>query len=434
MVGFLFFTLFFTGFGAGATACSPDELQEIERFVPVVKRDLLEGMDFSVGTLKDDLAECGKSIDEYISPKEIAELTKKGDLSSIQRSINDFKNAEVPRKDGLLSAKKLAEKYQLKGELTQIALLEDEAEKKRSQKTAKDQEAFISNCKSKTIDLTGKLKLGPPRDQDSIGWCYAFVAADLLTAHYGKQISAFDIALGYNSAEYKNSLNAQANCDFPSNSSRSASSGGYISTAILEGEKKGYCLEKDMPSFVNGASQNLGSIYLLTCELSRMKMVDEACQVHNTAKDYYPNISTQDWRKIFTETAGDPERTLTALRDRTCQNRVKDKPKMSSIFYPNINYNFEQQVQKSLNEGRIVGVSVKLDSILMGAKDAYHAMTVVGQEYNEETKSCDFVVRNSWGKSCGSFDLTKVKCTGGVLRVPSSTMAAITDSTTEVLK
>ena len=41
-------------------------------------------------------------------------------------------------------------------------------------------------------------KLGPVRNQDTMGWCYAFAAADLLTADTGKTISAFDIALNYN--------------------------------------------------------------------------------------------------------------------------------------------------------------------------------------------------------------------------------------------
>lgn len=29
-----------------------------------------------------------------------------------------------------------------------------------------------------------------------------------------------------------------------------------------------------------------------------------------------------------------------------------------------------------------------------------HAVTVVGQKYNDEKKTCEFKIRNSWGKDC----------------------------------
>ena len=46
-------------------------------------------------------------------------------------------------------AKKLAEKYQLKGELTQIALLEDEAEKKEVRRPLKTRKHSSATVKAK---------------------------------------------------------------------------------------------------------------------------------------------------------------------------------------------------------------------------------------------------------------------------------------------
>lgn len=55
--------------------------------------------------------------------------------------------------------------------------------------------------------------------------------------------------------------------------------------------------------------------------------------------------------------------------------------------------NLVKGVQQYLQAGGVVGFST---SSFFG-----HAMTIVGQVYNPETKMCDFIVRNSYGKDCG---------------------------------
>ena len=52
------------------------------------------------------------------------------------------------------------------------------------------------NCSA--VDHTALL--GPPRNQGDSSWCYAHVAADLLTAHTGQRISAVDLAIQYSTA------------------------------------------------------------------------------------------------------------------------------------------------------------------------------------------------------------------------------------------
>ena len=53
------------------------------------------------------------------------------------------------------------------------------------------------------VDLRNQA-LGEVRDQDSIGWCYAFAGADLLTYKLGKKVSAVDVAMNYNDGWFNN--------------------------------------------------------------------------------------------------------------------------------------------------------------------------------------------------------------------------------------
>jgi hypothetical protein len=57
-------------------------------------------------------------------------------------------------------------------------------------------------CSTQVIDVS---TLGAPRYQGERGWCYAYVAADLVSMAVGKKISADDVALEYEAGEY--------NCD-----------------------------------------------------------------------------------------------------------------------------------------------------------------------------------------------------------------------------
>lgn len=53
--------------------------------------------------------------------------------------------------------------------------------------------AGADSCTS--VDL--RQKLGPPRDQGDTGWCYAHTSADLVGFHLGQRVSPFDIAAAF---------------------------------------------------------------------------------------------------------------------------------------------------------------------------------------------------------------------------------------------
>ena len=68
-------------------------------------------------------------------------------------------------------------------------------QKQRQKLTLLNSEKLLSKDKCQNTDLRSTLP--PIRDQDSVGWCYAYLAADLVSQKSGKNISAVELALNY---------------------------------------------------------------------------------------------------------------------------------------------------------------------------------------------------------------------------------------------
>ena len=95
------------------------------------------------------------------------------------------------------------------------------------------QEKRKASC-SDVVNLNPPLERDKPRNQDTIGWCYAYAAADLLGHALGKNVSAVSLAASLNDKPLFRILGIKE--------------GGFIDAAISETMKKGFCLEKDLPS------------------------------------------------------------------------------------------------------------------------------------------------------------------------------------------
>ncbi|RZA06727.1 MAG: hypothetical protein EOP11_09565 [Proteobacteria bacterium] len=91
-------------------------------------------------------------------------------------------------------------------------------------------------------------KLGPVRSQGGLGWCFAVVAADLLSAETGKRLSHADLALQF----YRNVPNMKATDRF-GNPMRPDPSviefwSGVTDQAVKQGAERGVCTEAEVSS------------------------------------------------------------------------------------------------------------------------------------------------------------------------------------------
>jgi aminopeptidase C len=64
-------------------------------------------------------------------------------------------------------------------------------------------------------------------------------------------------------------------------------------------------------------------------------------------------------------------------------------------------------MDKALDNGKIIGIEYDAGiledynyaaSVLNG-----HASSIIGRRFNEKTNSCEYLLRNSWGKSCAGY-------------------------------
>ncbi|MBL7542656.1 MAG: hypothetical protein JNL11_02520 [Bdellovibrionaceae bacterium] len=104
-----------------------------------------------------------------------------------------------------------------------------------------------SRCQPAT-DLRNQA-LGEVRDQDSIGWCYAFAGADLLTYKLGRKVSAVDLAMNYNSG-FINSIYKK----FGYGEQDFKGAHFYLWDGVISRTKSkgGACLERNLRSEDNG--------------------------------------------------------------------------------------------------------------------------------------------------------------------------------------
>ena len=319
-----------------------------------------------------------------------------------------------------------------------------------------------------------------PRHQDTIGWCYAYTAADLLSFKTGKTISAIDVANAYNN------VGPVAMLDRLMGAKESEIEGGLIADAASAALKRGLCLEEKLPSTYTGNVSTQGdpnkSEYLLYSALPRdvhyyttkgrnnfnirpyhaadflhtldaikvalakpateeefslkkqdyFRVAEERFKLDTCAsnehfedavKYFFPGMSAEELMKILLlASEGD---FINKLMTAECNDRFKPEKEVeidyTSCFWPwNSCASVLRKVDEQLDKGSIAGI-IYTGTILT---DKYrfevtslHASTVVARRFNETTKDCEYLIRNSWGDGCADYDVS-LQCDHGHVWMP----------------
>ncbi len=332
----------------------------------------------------------------------------------------------------------------------------------------------------------------PVRDQGQIGWCYAYVAADLLSYQLGLRVSALDTALTYVHDSKKNDR-WEAKMDRP----ETTIEGGHIERAVGRALDKGLCLDEDVPSDMSFSMQLGHEIqdvdartHLARLEIRVIDYVQtkpkgpgsgvpfvntgvavynafasdaEACtpefktaalgvdarqrlhankvclETYHNAKLRFPGLSRRqyfDALLIATES-----NILKNLADKACRKRFNpatrpqaktfwlDRPKKGETFGPEA----IATLDAALNRGQIAGIGYDWDLVEKPLKDyrfrrADHASSVIARRANPQTGACEYLIRNSWGVSCEPSSL--YPCRAGNYWVPRAALQAGTQSVT----
>lgn len=283
--------------------------------------------------------------------------------------------------------------------------------------------AQASDCSP--IDLRDEY-LGENRNQGAIAWCYAYTTADLL-AHRFKipRVSASDTAITYNRHEIplaQRALYSVYFSIFDRERLNSEHEYGFMAIALQQAMKRGACYESDFPSQTMTRVTRSGN--------RTVAMSDAIKDIHNQRQaidrgdvrspgDPYAikNVSSDEFYKILTQEK--KNRMFYAFTERACaNNRFMDFGNVH-VVYRVKNARIFEEIDRVLESGNIVGFDY-FSSVLRNIESknsGLHASSLVGRRKNPETGKCEYLVRNSYGSSCMSYD-ARLACENGNLWVP----------------
>lgn len=292
------------------------------------------------------------------------------------------------------------------------------------------------NCSS--VDL--RPKMGPVRDQDSSGWCYAFTASDLISFKIGKRISAASLAVQFN-----NDRNPWWRRIF--SGPESSMSGGQPNKATEIGLEKGLCLEEDFPSEYSGngefgAKDLHDYMQKLEEETNRKERAQLQKAIFMSALPMGTAWKLADFL-CFNCTKSQPQPVISVSQQGNAQDLadVIERSNVNNVFrklekkmcdgkriqIPNLKIHYAQEDEEKSIESRksLIGMlDAQLDkkepagisyyfSFLSredGGREYPHASVVVGRQINPATKRCEYLIRNSWGKKCSGVGNKRMAC------------------------
>ncbi len=275
-----------------------------------------------------------------------------------------------------------------------------------------------SSCAPKDL----REDFGPVRDQDSIGMCYAEVAADfagfyLQKKHPGLRVSSLDAMVGYDAV-------AVPHRDLKDPTWNSwevniISTGGQDKETLAAMNSKGVCSEDQFPMNVtaNGMDKNQQIGFLTFDVADRIYGVKKQpspanCHWQDILQSMAPQKNITDLVSVLTH--ADPTDIVTNLDRSACDGHRLGRgeiPPLDSLVLDSDNPapSLRQKIDEALNRGKkgepsIIGYNVCRHTRRCKDTDkANHYSMVIGRRWNKSSMTCEYLVRNSWGSDPGYY-------------------------------
>lgn len=287
-----------------------------------------------------------------------------------------------------------------------------------------DQTAPLRKSKCTTVDLESSIPAKGIRNQGDFSWCYAAAAADQVSYYAKAKISAADMAL-----EYERRGHQEAKSQKGSSFVDIISGGGDSAKAIQDTEQIGFCLEENFRTDENGV-KSLDSAYqaLANHKIAGEISPSDLRSLWNIGRTIAPNMSYTDFVQIVRTSPSDD--FFRRFRNQACAPRLKMKfqveesqaryapgDRIGNIiqFLYMINFSAEVRNQAANPTKTMKWIDETLerkDWIIFSTSTACllpksaqtetgyndgHAVSLVGRKWNEEKKSCEYIIKNSWG-------------------------------------
>lgn len=276
--------------------------------------------------------------------------------------------------------------------------------------------AYAQSCSSVDLRPTaGGRALGDVRNQGAMTWCASFVTADLISYRQRQKISGLGVAIHWTnrSVNWTTQVGRILTGTVPVLEPAGSNSGLVLGS--LRGRFQ--CLESDLPSDDNSANSLRGT-------LERIAQIKR--EFDRTNQCAAPSIQTV--RSMF------PRLTSPEIINVLKISAVQDVHK--NLLYRNCRRNFISvqrgdltlskkwsDLDAQLSRGNLVAFAYN-PNILKNARDTSnrrtHSSTIIGRRMR--AGKCEYLVRNSWGRSCGYYDRSYV-CEQGNVWVPKENLS-----------
>lgn len=243
-----------------------------------------------------------------------------------------------------------------------------------------------------------------PRDQDGVGWCGGFAAADALSHALGKPVSAIDVSLQYFAETSPKKRIADQ-------------SGLAIVDAMKTAVKEGYCPESRIPSDQTSSS-NLG-FYALQSLTATLQAISDAykengkdaalvaecsTRAETPLSSFLPSISPDTIRDVLLKTDGESTMMTKELMMALCGSARTKISLDAKTYYSSDKPRFPQILIEAMDKDILPVFDMEAsDFSILGPSAGPHAMTVVARRPTADGR-CEFQIRNSWGRSCYSYN------------------------------
>lgn len=248
------------------------------------------------------------------------------------------------------------------------------------------------------------------RNQDGLGWCYSYVASDLLSYRENKRISA----IGF----------VKPGLYFDITRERRA--GEAVSRAIDNTKVNNrLCLEKDLPStdyfltlknrtgngFLHQTLNEILATYdaiAASLEQAKKSGRDLTCvdqKSKNTIAKLFPTTTCLEILNAVKHST--KKQFLDKLLITSC-NPVRTRPFSRKTYAEEDGWwltpkkRLNDQIDRVLESKNIAGLTYNFAPVMNMEGRAMHASVVVGRKFNTRTRQCEYLIRNSHGRSCGA--------------------------------
>lgn len=256
----------------------------------------------------------------------------------------------------------------------------------------------LADSSCPTRDLRSSAILNLPRNQKSLGWCYAYSLADLIGYRVGKKVSPIDLALGLYRANKEYGIDSIGQV--------TRLSGGLMYPTFDAAKSRGLCWENKV-----SASGDLSVEMLYRTE----NVAIEAKHIDPRAADHGMQVQRLVYRNSFALQKVFPTSTMGELVSAFANLNAGEKPLISVVNnicgertpMPAIRLRGGVATDSAslinilkwrLSEGTPLSIGYSGNTLrdVKFSGPVTHASTVVGMRQNRQGE-CEFLVRNSWG-------------------------------------